>query len=120
MPRKVIGANGRSARWRHVKPHRDALQLPAWSRIKLHNERIMSWNDMALVRRQGEQPVKALQHFSNVEGCRERAATCHVLVEMGDVGGEHDKSATGLDPDELKPRRMAAHRVHRQTWRKLR
>ena len=50
---EIIGANGRSARWRHVKPHRDALQLPARSRIKLHDERIMPWNDMALVRRKG-------------------------------------------------------------------
>src|SRR5215211_6596902 len=120
MPRKIIGANGRNARWRHVKSHRDAFQLPARSRIKLHNERIMPWNDMALVRRKGEQPVKALQHFSDMEGRCKRPATCHVLVEMSDIGREHDKSAAGPDPDELKPRRMAAHRVHRQAWRKLR
>jgi hypothetical protein len=107
MLRTKISANGRGTRWRHVKTHGDALQLRARSRIKLHDERIVAWNDMTLVRRKGEQPVKALQHFSDVEGRCERSAACHVLVEMGDVGGEHDKSAAGLDPNELKPRRMA-------------
>ena len=30
---------------------------------------------------------------------------------MGDVGGEHDPAAPGMDADELHPRRVAADRV---------
>src|SRR5258708_10334694 len=55
-----------------------------------------------------------------MEGRCKRRADCTVLVKMGDDGGEHDKSATGLDQDELTPRRMYASRVDRQARRKLR
>ena len=60
MPRQIIAADRRGARWRHVNANSDALQLRARSRIKLHNKRIMSGNDMALVRRQCQQPLESL------------------------------------------------------------
>jgi hypothetical protein len=116
----MVGAARRDAGWRHIQAHRNAFEFRAGGRIELHDQRIVPRDDVALVRRKREQPVKALQHFSDVEGRCERPATCHVLVEMSDVGSQHDKAATGLDPDELKPRRVTAHRMHRQAGRKLR
>src|SRR3977135_2034303 len=111
---RIVCAARRNAGWRHVQAHRNTFEFRAGGRIELHNQRIVPWDDVALVRRKCEQPVKALQHFSDMEGRCKRPATCHVLVEMSDVGGEHDKSAAGLDPDELKPPRMAAHPTHPQ------
>ena len=104
MVARIICAARRDAGWRHVEAHRNAFKFRAGGRIELHHQRIVPRDDVVLVRRKCEQPVKALQHFSDMEGRCKRPATCHVLVEMSDVGGEHDKSAAGLDPDELKPR----------------
>src|SRR4030095_1966384 len=95
MPRQIIAANRRSARWGHVKANSDALQLRARSRIKLHNKRIMSWNDMAPVRRQCQQPVESLQHFTDMERSRKRTLTRHVLVKMADIRVEYHKSPGG-------------------------
>src|SRR5258705_7126836 len=95
---RIVCAARRNAGWRHVQAHRNTFEFRAGGRIELHNQRIVPWDDVALVRRKCEQPVKALQHFSDMEGRCKRPATCHVLVEMSDVGGEHDKSAAGLDP----------------------
>ena len=95
VPRQIIRANGRGARRRHVEAHRNAFQLRARRRIKLHHQRIMPRHDMALVRRQRQQPVEPLQHFADMKGGRERPLARHVLVEMADVGGEHDKTRGG-------------------------
>src|SRR5580704_5580580 len=111
---RIIGAVRRDAGWRHVQTHGDALEFGAWGRIELHNQRIVIRDDVALVMREVEQPVEVLQHLAHMEGARERPAASHFLVEMTDVGGERDKSLAGLDPDELKSRRMASHRMHRQ------
>jgi hypothetical protein len=59
----------------------------------------------------GSERVVGLEHFADVEGCGERPAGLHVLVEMGNVGGEHNPAAARMDPDELHPRRMAADRM---------
>ena len=53
----------------------------------------MTGDDVALVRRQRQQPVKAFQHLADMKRRRERTLARHVLVEMADVGREHDKSA---------------------------
>jgi hypothetical protein len=45
---------------------------------------------MALARCKLQQPIKALQHFADVEGRGERPLARHVLIEVRDVGGEHD------------------------------
>ena len=74
---------------------------------------------MTLVRRKCEQPVKSLQHFADMEGGRKRTLTRHILVEMADVGGKHDKSPAGPDTNELKPGRMAADRVYCKAWSEL-
>ena len=89
------------------------------SRIELHDERIMPRNDVALVRRKRQQLVEALQHFADMEGGRERTLARHVLVEMADIGGEHDKTPAGPDANELKPGRMTAGRMYRQAGSKL-
>src|ERR1700722_1760034 len=115
----MIRAAWRDTRWWYVEPDRDTLEFTARGRIELHYERIVPRYDVALVRHQREQPIKTLQHFPDMEGRRERPAAGHVLVEMTDVGGDHDKSAGGLDADKLKPRRMSADRMHRQAGRKL-
>src|SRR6266404_174713 len=68
VPRPIIRANRRGPRWRHVEAYCNALQFRTRSGIKFHNERIMAWNDVALVRRQCQQPVEALQHFADMKG----------------------------------------------------
>src|SRR6202035_120073 len=60
-------------------------------------------HDVALVGRECEQPVKTFQHFADMEGGRERSAARHVLVEMGDVGSENDKSAVVLTRTNCSP-----------------
>src|SRR5947209_821655 len=50
---------------------------------------------------------------------RKRTFACHVLVEMGDVGGKHDPSAAGVHAHKLKPRRMTGCRVDRQARREF-
>src|SRR5215471_18363149 len=111
MPRRIIRARRRGTGWRYVEPHDYAFELGARRWIELHDQRIVPGHDVALAWRQREQTVKTLQHLADMEGRRERPAACHVLVEMRDVGGNDDKSAAGLDTDELQPRRMAAHRM---------
>ena len=64
-------------------------------------------DDVALVRRKRPQLVEALQHFPDMEGGRKRPFARRILVEMADIGREHDKPATGPDADELKPGRMS-------------
>ena len=90
-----------------------------WSRIKLHHERIVPRNDVALVRRQFQYLFEPLQHFADVKGGRERTLTRHVLVGMTDVGGQHDEPPAGLDTNELKPGRMAACRMYREAGSEL-
>jgi hypothetical protein len=107
---EIVCAARRSAEWRRVQAHRNTVEFRAGRRIELHNQRIVPRDDVALVRRKCEQPVKALQHFSDMEGRRKRPVTSHVLVEMRDVGGEHDKSAGGLDPDLQASGRLRAFR----------
>ena len=68
VPRQIIGANGRGPRWRHVEADGNALQFRTRSRIKLHDERIMARNDVALVRRQREQPARTPPAFRRYEG----------------------------------------------------
>src|SRR5689334_12352911 len=74
----------------------------------------MTWNDVALVRRQFQQLVEPLQHFTDMQGGRKRTLTRHVLVEMTDVGGQHDEPPAGSDANELKPGRVAACRMDRE------
>src|SRR5687768_16680091 len=119
VSRQIVCANGRVSRWGHVKAHGDPLQLRARSRIQLHDQRIMPWNDVALVRRKCKQPVEPLQHFTDMKRGRERTLTRHILVKMADVGGQHDKSPACPDPNELKPGRMASGRMDRNAWREL-
>ena len=66
-----------------------------------------------------QQPVRTLQHFADMKGGRKRTLARHVLVEMADVGGEHDESPAGPDANELKPGRMAAGRVYREAGSEL-
>src|SRR4051812_42811673 len=74
---------------------------------------------MALVRRQRQEFVKTLQHLADMKGGRKRTFARHVLVEMADVGGEHDPAAAGVDAHELQPRRMTGCRVEGQARREF-
>src|SRR5260370_42616463 len=40
-------------------------------------------------------------------------------IEMGGVGGENHPAARGDDADGLKPRRVDAEMMERETWRQL-
>ena len=51
VTRRVAGTTRRTPRWRHVEAHGDALQLRAWRRIERHHQRVMTGDDVALVRR---------------------------------------------------------------------
>ncbi len=64
---EIVRAARRNAGWRYVQAHRNAFELRAGGRIELHNQRIVPRDDVALVRRKFEQPIKALQHFSMVD-----------------------------------------------------
>ena len=74
---------------------------------------------MTLVRRKRQQPVESLQHFADMESGRKRTLARHILVEMADVGGEHNESPAGPDPNELKPGRMPSGRVYCKARSKL-
>src|ERR1700754_5161471 len=97
MPGQKICANGRNARWRHVEAHRNPLQFRTRRGIKLHHERIVTWNDMALVRCKREQPLKSFKHLADMERGGKRPFARHVLVEMTDVRGQHDEPPAGPD-----------------------
>src|SRR5215216_6712158 len=74
----------------------------------------MAGNDVALVRRQFQQPVEPLQHFADMKSGRKRTLTRHVLVKVADIGGEYDKSPAGPDANELKSGRMTSCRMYRK------
>src|SRR5689334_1835248 len=50
---------------------------------------------------------------------RERTLARHVLIEMTDVGGEHDKASARPDADELQTGRMSARRMDGQSGSNL-
>ncbi len=79
----------------------------------------MAGNDVALVRRQFQQLVEALQHFADMKRRRERTLARHILIEMADVGSEHDKTPAGPDANELQPGRMAACGMYRKARSQL-
>src|ERR1700754_656614 len=49
--RGIVGTGRRNAGWRHVETHHDAFEFGARGRIELHHERIVTRDDVALVRR---------------------------------------------------------------------
>ena len=67
----------------------------------------------------GAQCVVGLEHLADVKRGGEGPAGLHILVVMGDVGGEDDPAAASVDADELHTRRVAAHRVQTDARRKL-
>jgi hypothetical protein len=81
--------------------------------------RIVLRDDVALVRRKRQQLVASLEHFPDLEGGRKWPFARHVLVEMADIGRQHDKPATGSDANELQSGGMAACRVNADTGREL-
>ena len=98
-PFSVAANNPRGAAPRPTARTSSRTAMPssfgARRRIELHDKRIVTRNDVILVGRQLQQPVKTLQHFADMERRRERPLARHVLVEMGDVGSDQDISARG-------------------------
>ena len=78
----------------------DAFQ-PGHCRVALHHQRVVAGHDVLRARREPLQLVEAFQHVADMEGGGEGALGLHVLVEMGDVGGEHDRAARRLTPSRI-------------------
>jgi hypothetical protein len=65
---RIVCAARRNAGWRHVQAQRNTFEFRAGRRIELHDQRIVPRDDVALVRRKREQPVKALQCSASSQG----------------------------------------------------
>src|SRR5262249_45071483 len=98
-----------------IEPHGNAAQARCRVAIPVHDERMVTRDDV--IRAAGElpHPIPSGGHLRDAGNNGERAAGGHVRKVVGGVGGKHDPTDPRADAHHLQSESMAADVMHADT-----